>query len=229
MKCLRCGAELKDSTVFCAECSRVAAVPLKTSPYLTKKIVLPTRKPSQSIKKSEVKKARKHRPWGWVLCSLLLFLLCGALLLQAAYSTLQNRQAQQELDRLQSVEDECVRLTDKLRQTEDTVSSLEEELSKLGSSAYLELREDLNQVQSEKSALSEELTQARSRVEALEAQIEELREKTEFFDTHIVFMQEDGSNRFHSYDCEKFTRNGYWAYNKQQAVTMGYHPCPLCQ
>ena len=53
--------------------------------------------------------------------------------------------------------------------------------------------------------------------------------KAEFFDSHIVFVQEDETNYYHCYDCESFTRNGYRAYNKQQAVFLGYTPCPHCQ
>lgn len=231
MKCLRCGTELKDSTVFCPECSKVTSVPLPASPYMSKKIVIPKRTPAQSIKKQEPKKtAKKERhPGPWILVSFLLILLTAAMALQGVFTYQEKERLNTELTRLQSVEDECVRLTDLLRQSQQEVSSLEEELSNLGSDAYLEARNELKEVQETMDALSSELSRAKESVTSLEAQQELLREKTEFFDAYIVFLQEDNTDIFHSFDCEKFTRHGYRAYNKQQALSLGYSPCPDCQ
>ncbi len=231
MKCLRCGTELKNSTVFCPDCSKVTAVPLQPSAYMSRKIVLPKRKPSQSIKKPEGKHPEKkqRKAGGWILLSAVLLLITGLLLLQGAYAYKQKGQLADELSRLQSVEDECVRLTDKLRQAESEAETLEQELRNLGSSSYLAVREELKTVQAENDGLTRELNRARADLAALESQLEQLMDKAEFLDTHIVFLQSEDPTVFHSYSCEKFTHNGYRAYNKQQALSLGYTPCPHCQ
>jgi predicted nuclease with TOPRIM domain len=92
----------------------------------------------------------------------------------------------------------------------------------------LESREELKLTQSENTLLKEELQKSQEQVASLEAQLITLLEKAEFFDTHIVFVQEDGTNSFHRYDCDKFARNGYRAYNKEQALSLGYIPCEDC-
>ena len=231
MKCIRCGTELKDSSVFCPDCSQVASVPLTLSPYMNKKIVIPKRKPPQNTQKAEPKKTSQKPPRAsrWILFSGLLLLLTALMILQGAYTYREKEAYAAEVARLQAVEDECVRLTDKLRQAESAVSTLEEELKNLGSDAYLRTWEELKQAEEEIDRLTGELSRAQTTIEDSEKQLELLKEKTDFFDTYIVFLQEDGTDLFHSYDCETFTRLGYKAYNKQQAVYLGYRPCPLCQ
>ena len=231
MKCLRCGTELKDSGVFCTECSKVTAVPLPASRYMSRKIILPKRKAPQPMKSPEAKVSEKKAPHSgkWIMTSVILLFLCAALILQGAYIYREKEQLATELERLHSVEDECVRLTDKLRQAEDTAAALEEELSNLGSDAYLAVRENLKAAKEENNRLIQELTRTQDNIRNLESQLELLREKTAFFDTYIVFVQDDGATVFHNYDCEKFIHQGYRVYNKQQAVNFGYTPCPHCQ
>ena len=192
MKCLRCGTDLKDSTVFCPDCSKVASVPLQTSVYLNRKIILPKRKPSQSVKKAESKTpARKQRRAGsWMVLCAILLLVIGALLIHGAYTYDQKKQLAQEVEQLHAFEDECVRLTNKLREAEAEVTSLEEELSRLGSSSYLAIREELKTVQAEKDALTRELSRAQSDLTELQGQLEQLIDKAEFLDDYIVFLQD---------------------------------------
>ena len=231
MKCLRCGTELKDSNVFCPQCSIVTAVPLQSSPYLSRKIHIPKRKPPQPPKKQEVKKPdqKETHPYRRILFCTLLLLLSVALSLQTVYLYREKEALSTELTRLHSVEDECVRLTDMLRQAEQEVADLEEELSNLGTDAYLSLRESMKATKGENERLTKELSRAKENIRNLEGQLEVLREKTEFFDTYIVFSTEENPKIFHSYDCEMFTHTGYRAYTKQQALFQGYSPCPHCQ
>ncbi len=230
MKCLRCGTELKDTAVFCPDCSKVTSVPLHSSAYLNKKIVLPKRKPSQSIKKPEGKRPDKkqRKAGGWILLSALLLLVAGLFLIQGVYIYDQKEQLVREVDRLRSVEDQCVLLTDMLRQAEADVESLEQELSALGSDSYLAVRQELKTLQAERDGLLRDLDRAKEDLAELELQMEQLVDKAEFLDTHIVFLQDEDPGVFHTYSCEKFTRNGYRAYNRQLALSLGYTPCPHC-
>ena len=129
MKCLRCGRELKSKGSFCSECTVTTAVPLEDSPYLQKRVSLPHRKPVQKAKKAESKKSRQGISRPRMLFCILTLLLCLALLLQLGYLFKAREAIRGELRRLQSVEDECVLLTEKLRQAQARILALEEKLA----------------------------------------------------------------------------------------------------
>lgn len=129
MKCLRCGREVRDRTAFCPQCSETAAIPLVPSAYMSKKVVIPKRKPAQKTKKPEVKKNRRELSRPRLLVCILSLLLSVALCLQLYYGYTRYTRAEAEVARLQSVENECVHLTDKLRQAENRIVELEEQLA----------------------------------------------------------------------------------------------------
>ena len=54
------------------------------------------------------------------------------------------------------------------------------------------------------------------------------KKKADFLDNYIVFIQDDNTNYFHTYDCNKFTSSTFWAYNRALAKSHGYHACPSC-
>lgn len=85
MKCLRCGRDSTQGSSFCTDCAQTVKEPLRESSYLNTQIVLPTRKEQPIVKKVEPKKERKRRPWGWMISTVFLAILCMALLLQGAY------------------------------------------------------------------------------------------------------------------------------------------------
>ena len=53
-------------------------------------------------------------------------------------------------------------------------------------------------------------------------------DKLEFIDDNIVFIEDDGTDQYHKYDCYKFVGNHYWAHNIEYAEYIGYSPCPIC-
>lgn len=53
-------------------------------------------------------------------------------------------------------------------------------------------------------------------------------QKLEFFDEYVVFVEDDGTNLYHKYECDKFKGDYFWAYNTDQAIDIGYEPCPRC-
>ena len=228
MNCLRCGSECKETDLFCAECSKTVSVPLEDSPYLNTQISLPNRKPVPSAKKTEPKKERRRRPWRWIIATILLALLSTALLLQLGYTLVSRYEAQRELLRLGSVEDECVRLTEQLNEAQRNLSLLQEQLASSGNATSSELHKALAQAQIENIDLQAQLDHWKAQSAELRAQIDALSQKTDFYDSHIVFVQDDGTKHYHCYDCESFGQTGYWAYNTQQAISLGYLPCPRC-
>ena len=125
MKCLRCGRELKRKGSFCDDCNLTAAIPLEDSAYLQKKVCLPQRRPAQKPKKTDGKKTREAQAKPRRLFCMGLCIACTALLFLSAYLTVKHFEARREISRLGSVEDECVMLTDKLRQAEARILELE--------------------------------------------------------------------------------------------------------
>ncbi len=127
MKCLRCGKELVAKGTFCTVCDQTTSIPLRDSEYLSKKISIPKRTPVQKAKKTEVKsthKAPSKAKPRLIFCALA-FLLCAALFLQLVHVSLERKKALAEVERLSSIEDECVLLTDKLREAEARIRELE--------------------------------------------------------------------------------------------------------
>ena len=53
-------------------------------------------------------------------------------------------------------------------------------------------------------------------------------DKIAFFDENVVFIEDDGTNLYHKYDCTKFVGNSYWAHNIEYAEYLGCTPCPSC-
>lgn len=53
-------------------------------------------------------------------------------------------------------------------------------------------------------------------------------QKLEFFDEHVVFVEDDGTDLYHKYDCYRFKGDYFWAYNIENAIYIGYEPCPRC-
>lgn len=50
-----------------------------------------------------------------------------------------------------------------------------------------------------------------------------------FYDEYIVFVVDDGTMKYHKYDCSIFQNcEGFWAYNTEAAEVEGYEPCSLC-
>ncbi len=55
-----------------------------------------------------------------------------------------------------------------------------------------------------------------------------LQEKSDFIDAHVVFIEDDGTKYYHTYDCSRFAKKGYWVYGRNTAEAKGYAPCPYC-
>lgn len=53
-------------------------------------------------------------------------------------------------------------------------------------------------------------------------------EKLEFYDEVIVFVEDDNTNLYHKYECNRFKGNYFWAYNIELAISLEYRPCPIC-
>lgn len=138
-------------------------------------------------------------------------------------------------------------LEQQLRQLESTQAALEEDLAMLQTQneALTEeretLTEELETLTEDYDALQEELDDLQDRYDLL---VENYRNqdgddtdlsgyltykrKADFLDTYIVFVQDDGTGYYHTYDCSAFTSKDFWAYNRALAKSQGYTACPRC-
>ena len=74
-----------------------------------------------------------------------------------------------------------------------------------------------------------------SQIEDLRKKIEELEDRNSdlileiiFYDQHVVFVGDDGTRKYHKYDCPYLDLSYFWAYNTEAAVDRGYKPCSHC-
>lgn len=97
------------------------------------------------------------------------------------------------------------------------------------------MQERIQTLEEEKTVLTEEsknrlftIIDLETEVNQLKNKVDSLTEEISFYDEHIVFIEDDGTNLYHHYDCYAFVGNSFWAYNTEAAEGKGYKPCPLC-
>ena len=146
--------------------------------------------------------------------------------------------------RIEELEQERDNLKTTVADRELKIEDLEARLS--GSqSSQSQSQYDLNTKQAELDKLRQEKKDLQAEVDALEQELEEIngeldtltkalkaaehdQEKANFMDTYVVFVENDGSGYYHTYDCEDFGKSGFWAYSRKLAEANSYKPCPKC-
>lgn len=102
------------------------------------------------------------------------------------------------------------------------VSELEDEVTAKERSIEGYERSDTN--------LRKEIATKKSAIEKLQAENDDMKEKVQFFDRHAVFVLDDGSKEYHTYDCawRKYSGLSFWIYNTEAAESKGYKPHFCC-
>lgn len=141
---------------------------------------------------------------------------------------------QAQLDELQGQLDA---LNDTIDQKDEEIQSLQSQLS--GSqSSQSQSEYDLSTAQAELERLEEENKQLLLLEQDLEDDIKTLTEaltaaqayeaKAEFMDNYVVFVENNGTRVYHTYDCEQFSKSNFWAYSRKLAESNGFSPCSIC-
>ena len=202
MHCLRCGVEFEGTQSFCKGCAARMREPLEDSPYLHTQIILPNRRSAPAPKRPEPKKEGKKRPVRWILSTVLLALLCVALLAQGGWyfgAWLKTQAA--------------------LKQTERERALLQREFALL-QETLAEATQLNTELQITVSSLEEALVSAQIDLVDLQQKIQELSQR-------IVFVEE-GETTFHKQGCIKFRANEFRALIRDEAISKGFDPCELC-
>jgi len=63
---------------------------------------------------------------------------------------------------------------------------------------------------------------------SLNDQVYDYKDKADFLDEHIAFVSDDGTNLYHTYDCNYLDLSYFWAYNNEAAKSQGFYACPYC-
>ncbi len=77
-------------------------------------------------------------------------------------------------------------------------------------------------------SLTEELEESKKTLIDLKTSTKEYKTKADFMDKYVVFVENDNSRVYHTYDCEEFSRSNFWAYSRKLAENNGFGPCEVC-
>lgn len=240
--CIKCGKHIADGELFCAQCSKSPVIAeLGVSHHRPAPQKKPT--PRQTAPVQTKKPAKKGKgmtviPWIALAVVLALF-LWQQVGLQAEKNrarTLQD-EAQRQIHELTEAKEDLAQATEELEKLEQTLREKEEEIKTLTSqladsrSSQNQGEYDLSNKEKELQTLQEEYDALQEEhdlmVEAVEAAAK-YKDKAAFLDKYVVFVMNDNSRRYHTYDCEEFTHSNFWTYSPKLAEAQGFKPCPKC-
>ena len=79
--------------------------------------------------------------------------------------------------------------------------------------------------------LDAEIDELEKRIAALEYELnaaEAYKTKSDFLDSYVVFVENNGTGHYHTYDCTSFSKSNFWAYSRKLAEAQGFTACPTC-
>lgn len=79
--------------------------------------------------------------------------------------------------------------------------------------------------------LKDEIQSLTQNVQDLDTALQEMERykiKATFMDNYVVFVENNGSGVYHTYDCSNFTKSNFWAYSRKLAESNGFSPCTVC-
>jgi len=148
--------------------------------------------------------------------------------------------AQEIEDLRQQVEDLTVQMEDAqqiiaardlaLKELEDALSGSESTMSQTQYDMATQKLE-LERLKAEHTELEKQAAELETKLAETAAALEEAMEyetKANFMDDYVVFVENDRTGYYHTYDCGSFVKNSFWAYSRKLAESNGYTPCPNC-
>ena len=245
--CLQCSL---NPTVM--ELEKTAPPPSYPTPKGTMQTPRPVRPtpptPAPSRKGTEKRHPRKTA----AILSVALVLCLGLLLWREGTLRVEKNRLRAETSELAEREkaltdlnEEIDALKGELEVAKQTAAAKEEALKEL-EAAFDGSKSTMSQTQYDMAAQKLELERVRSDYAALEAEAAALtqqlaeaeqlleqsvtdREKAGFMDSHVVFVENNNTGYYHTYDCENFPKNSFWAYSRKLAESNSYKPCPVCK
>ena len=97
-----------------------------------------------------------------------------------------------------------------------------------GTTDYTELEEENKELRSELIEWKQKYNTAKESLDYYEDDYSDIENKLAFYDSVVVFVENDGTDYYHKYECNRFIGNDFWAYNVEYAEYLGYTACPKC-
>ena len=127
-------------------------------------------------------------------------------------------------------EEEIEDLQDQLHGSQSSQSQSEYDLTT--SQAEVErLQEENDQLLLLEQDLQDQITELTQSIQDLNTALQEADQykvKATFMDNYVVFVENNGSGVYHTYDCSNFSKSNFWAYSRKLAESNGYKACPVC-
>lgn len=149
--------------------------------------------------------------------------------LQWELEDLRDQASQLELE-LQAAEQTIAAKELALQEVEDALSGSQSSMSQTQYDMAAQKLE-LERIKSEKATVEADLLKVQGRLTTVEKRLEEARvyqEKAEFMDDHVVFVEDNRTGYYHTYSCEDFPKQKFWAYSRKLAEANSFKPCPNC-
>lgn len=256
-QCIKCGRQIPEGELFCLECSLNPGSSLfeEPRPAPTGRMQAPKPRTAAPAVSVAVKERDKKKNTGLkaalALVSILLALVVGFLAWQYGDIKVERTRLEtKEADLLlrekekEELELQIGELNVQLEDLNKAVEEKEQEIKTLraqltgSQSSQSQSQYDLSTTQAELTRLEEENKQLLLLEEELEGQIKgltaaleatkEFAEKAEFLDSYVVFVENDDSRVYHTYDCARFSKKNFWAYSRKLAEASGFGPCSTC-
>ena len=149
--------------------------------------------------------------------------------LAEAQATLEERDAA-----IRSLEQEIVDWESAASQSEYDAASAQKTIDDLTEENET-LASENETLATEKTELETELEEKTAAALAIQVELDAMtgkyntaKAKADFMDSYVVFVNNNGTNYYHNYDCVNFTKSNFWAYSRKLAQNNGYTACPVC-
>lgn len=245
--CIKCGRNIPAGELFCTQCSKSPVIAelgaASPRPVPQKKTVPPKAVPQRPVPVQTKKKPAGHKGAVVALSAALVLVLGLFLWQQIGLQAEKNRartmqeEAQRQFLTLEQAQEDLETAQADLEKLEQTIKIKDEEIRELteqladsrssqnqGAYDLSNMEKELADLQKEYDTLKEEHDLMAQAVEAAA----KYKDKAAFLDKYVVFVMNDGSNRYHTYDCESFTHSNFWTYSPKLAEAQGFKPCPKC-
>lgn len=250
MQCIKCGREIPDGELFCSDCaSGPARQPEKAARHLA-----PKQKQAAPQQAAAPRQTRPHNRLTGVVAvlSVLLLAACGyigysilsyhntqaKLLVREADLTLRENDLVKKEAQVAELEQALEDARAEIETLQEQIRALQEQLAGAESTYYQNQSDqavELVYLASENETLYDTVQDLESQLTILESQlaaatgkVQYLQGKSDFLDTYAVFVENDGTNYYHTYNCNKFLKESFWIYSRKLAENYGFTPCPSC-
>ncbi len=90
------------------------------------------------------------------------------------------------------------------------------------------LQKDIEYLELQNSNKQTTINRLNDEIDDLERDVTNYIDLANFVDECVVFIEDDGTNLYHKYECSRFKGEGFWAFNVETAKVRGYKECPQC-